>query len=378
MSTTNGTASSQNGDEVNSSLMRLLNRMVQEYGFFQPSSPGASTRTPSVDDCYATYPDDTIEDMHKFKARKTSERLSTQSSTLVFAKIGKSTNVDDGTCCAMTTNNLQTQIQECLLKRGRMPFRDLADEFHVDMENIKGAAEMLCSEKREDGDDDVSTNHIHIVGMDLVNDRYLDKMFQTLVQEISDVKCAQEIAHEWNLPLQFTIEVLEKRVTKGGFFDGMKLIENGDGTKQMVTHQHEEKMLAALDDLLQNAKVPLKLSDVVLKVASLDPRQILAHIKAQCETKSYAGTLHQESISSATITNLSAMYVPDAYEQEQESKIIAFFDTNGYVTLQHGDNVGLSKKRLVECILKHNVSTRRTTYLSVMFLRRTTDLISYL
>lgn len=364
MSTTNGTASApfKNDDEVNSSLMRLLNRMVQEYGFFQPSSPGISTRPPSVDS-YAAYPDDTIEDMHKFKARKTSERLPTQSSTLVFAKIGSSTNVDDETCCAMTTNYLQTQIKECLSKRGRMPFRDLADEFHVDMENIKDAAEMLCSEKREDGDDGVPVNHI--VGMDLVNDRHLDKMFQTLVQEIPDVKCAQEIAHEWNLPLQFTIEVLEKRVTKGGFFNGMKLIENGDGTKQMVTHQHEEKMLAALDDLLQNAKVPMKLSDVVLKVVSLEPRQILAHIKAKCETKFYAGTLHEESISSAMTTNLSAMYVPDAYEQDQESKIIAFFDTNGYVTLRHGDNVGLSKKRLVQCILKHNVSTRRSTYLSV-------------
>lgn len=244
-----------------------------------------------------------------------------------------------------------------------MPFRDSADEFHVDMENIKDAAEMLCSEKREDGDDNVSANYI--VGMDLVNGRYLNKMCQMLVQEMSDVKCAQDIAHEWNLPLQFTIDVLERRVTEGGFFDGMKLIENGDGTKQMVTRLHEGKMLAALDDLLQNAKVPLKLSDVVLKVASLEPRQILAHIKAQCETNIYAGTLHQESISSAMTTNLSAMYVPDVYEHEQESKIIAFFDTNGYVTLRHGDNVGLSKKRLMECILKHNVSTRRSTSLFV-------------
>jgi len=373
MSTTNGTESSQNDDEVNSSLMKLLNRMVQEYGLFQPSPPGAptpttapttSTRLPSFD-YNAAYPDDTIEDMHKFKARKTSERFSTQSSTLVFAKCGRSTNVDDETCCAMTTNYLQNQIEECLLKRGRMPFRDLADEFHVDMQNIKDAAEMLCTrEKREDGDDHLSANHI--VGMDLLNDRYLDKICHTLVQEkISDVKCAQAIAHEWNLPLQFTIEVLEKRVTKGGFFDGMKFIEIGDGTKQMVTHQHEENMFAALDDLLQNAKVPLKLSDVVLKVVSLEPREILAHIKAQCETKFYAGTLHGESLSSAMNTNLSAMYVPDAYEQEQERKIIAFFDTNGYVTIRHGDNVGLSKKRLVECILKHNVSTRRTTYISV-------------
>jgi len=87
----------------------------------------------------------------------------------------------------------------------------------------------------------------------------------------------------------------------------------------------------------------------------LEQMKILHHVKELCQNSVLQGSLHVDDSSSS-----SAVYTPDCYEREQEKEVIGFFDTNGYVTLRrHGTKVGMSKKRLEECILKHNVSLTR-------------------
>jgi len=205
----------------------------------------------------------------------------------------------------------------------------------------------------------MSDSSIHVVvlgnGGHLLTETYLDDVLSRQVENIQDKKLIQDIAQDCNLPVQFVMSAITNRI-QNGVLNSIKIITLWDGMIQIVTQQYEDKMFCILDELLRNAKEPVKM-DFLVKEIELEPIEILNHIRAQCNDKHLGGYLQEDSSSCVAITTLlGAVYVPISYKQQQEEDILAFFRATGYVTVERGEQLGLSRKRLTQVILTQHVS----------------------
>ena len=326
----------------NESALRLLNKMMKN-GLFHDTQQNHYLYS---------YPDNDIDDMNRF-INKAKNEFHPDDCNLIFPQAYGSD--DEGRNYIMTRKYLSSQIFERVNESGRISLQGISSDMHITIQDVQQSVRELC---------DMEDSCIHNIGVEVITEKYLDEKCQELRNSIEYRQLIHDVANEWNLPLHFTLEAINKRINMNGFFNGMHLTEDCDGAKQLVTNNHEKNMLSRVEDLLGSVKAPKKMGEVMENI-QLDPIQVLNHVKNLCQNKSLKGSLHVDESNSINVsTAFGAVYTPICYEENQEKGIMSFFDTNGYVTLHHGDQAGMSKKWLDECILRHNVS-KITTYLLV-------------
>mmetsp|Transcript_9172 Transcript_9172/g.17271 ORF Transcript_9172/g.17271 Transcript_9172/m.17271 type:complete len:908 (-) Transcript_9172:1566-4289(-) len=340
------------------SLMDLLNKMVMR-GYFHP--PKSATTQARCDLDYTTHNnnnnninknknkvDDGQAIQHIHSSQNNGIQYSIADSVIVLPALSNNNVVRqarDHQLFVLTKEHLAVEIQKCIEEIGRISVADLSVKFHLSTEDIYSSTRMMIGRmKNKDA-------MIHIVGNEILNDEYLDVFFQGQlnITSIWEKKLVQDIALECNLPLQFVMSAITKRIQEG-LLVGVKFMTLWDGTTQIVTLQYEEKMFQELDDLVQNAQEPMTMASILNEV-QLEPNAVSNHIRSQCGNNILNGYLQEDS-SSCIVTNpMSAVYVPRSYTVGQEEEVISFFYATGYITFERGEQLGLSKKRLTEVIL---------------------------
>ncbi len=328
-----------NEEEINNFVvseegaLEFLQKMVSK-GLFHSESQ----LLPSSDDC--SYPDNDIEDMKKFIHREKKEYYA-DDCDLIFCED------ENGQQYVMTRQHLTSQIFQLVNDSGRISLQDVCTNTHVIMKDVKRSVTHLC---------DLEDSDMHNVGSEIVTEKYLDDKCHELEKNIKRRLQILDIAKDWNLPLQFTLETIEKRMDLEGIFSGIKLTVNCNGTKQLVTAAHEKENLRQVEELLKGVEAPTKMGEVMENI-QLDPIQVLQHVKFLCNNKTLKGSLH---VDDTNVINLStafgAFYTPDSYEKNQEKEALSFFDANGFIAYLQAEQMGISHKMLDQCILGYNVS----------------------
>ena len=334
--------------------LQLLQKMLKR-GFFRPDSPLTSTSTRYSQHAY-TYPDNDIDDMNDFIKSSKIDLPACDSDLIISACDGSHGN-DIGQGCVMTRDFLTSQIRNRIDCKygGRASMQLMASEMKVAVRDVNQCVVELCKKEK---------SCLRAVGMEVMTDAYLFKKCQDLQQIIKDRESIHNIANDWNLPLQFTLDAIQSRMNIDGLFLGIKLTVDSDGAKQLLTNNYEQIMLRKVEELLLKVKVPTKLCELTNQIR-LDSHQVLQHVKHLCSNKILDGSLRaDESNASNFSTVFGAVYIPSQYEENQKKDTLDFFDFNRYAS---PEKTGMSKKCLDECISKHNVSNRESVSICFTF-----------
>jgi hypothetical protein len=331
--------------------MELLGKMTMS-GYFHPGG-GANKQATCDDHNYGKKHrvEATMQSIHSSSPKNDGMNFSITDSLVVLptlSSVRQGGGGGGGEDClfVMTKERLAIEIQKCVNDMGRISYTELTKKFNFSKEDIEMATRIVVEMKNK--------YPIEIVGNDVLNEKYLDDFFRKQVNNIRDKKLVQDIALECNLPLQFIMSAITKRIQEG-FLEGIQCMTLWDGTKQIVTQKYEKHLLHFLEDTLQSAKEPISMANIVSKVP-LDPNVILNHIRNQCRKNSLEGYLQEDSSSCAITNPLSVVYVPRSYKHRQEEEVLSFFNATGYITFEKGEQIGLSKKRLMQVISMNNVS----------------------
>ena len=265
----------------------------------------------------------------------------------------------------MTREFLTSQVSKRVIQAGKISLQTLSSEMNTTTQNVQQSVNQLCLK----GDEyDVSGSGIHQIGVDVLTTKYMDEKCKMLGDTMKDQDkhrvLIHDVAMDWNLPTQFTLEQIQQRIHVTGidsdtspstYFHGIHLTVDSDGSKQLITYQYENELLDSVKGVLEKVEGPTKMCQI-FKSIPLNPAQLLNHVKHLCHEEHLDGSLHiDESSTNVSAASIAAIYTPSFYEKKQEEEILSFFQANGFVTMDHGDQFGLSKKRIVECILQ-NVS----------------------
>ena len=312
-------------------MLDLLEFMVQR-GCFQKDEI-----TPTVTNHCNSYSDNNIDDMSNFLTSSGHQHL--KESILILPEFH---GADEGKYNVFTQEFLNSQVCKILNTKGRISYPDICSGLHVKIEKLQQAIGELC---------ELDDNCIHDIGMGALTDRYLDEKCRGIA--FCDRVSITTLANEWNLSYKFTLEAIQARLQ---LFQESILVVDHNGVKQLITKHYENEMLSKAEILLKNTKTPTKISDLMADI-KIDPLKVLCHVRSLCHRKSLLGSLHvDETVSSkASTMTMGAVYIPACYEEDQEQNIINFFDSNGYVTRQYGEKVGISKKRLESVLKGHKV-----------------------
>jgi len=241
--------------------------------------------------------------------------------------------------CIYSKRAFLTEFRHLLdANNGRITLKKVVAIFSIDFEDTR----RIVSE--------VSTaQDIYLIGTEILTHAYIDLKCHDLHDVITqcNIKTISEIATDWQLPLQFTSDIVVARME---LFEDIKTIQADDGTKFLITDDYGEIVLDKVKKILQDAKEPVKVTAVGKEVQfGAAVTEIIKKIELLLEGGNLNGTLH-------TGQNIfSALYTPSVHEQKQAKLMTTFFDSNGFITLLKASQTGISKKTLEKCLTQHNV-----------------------
>ena len=174
----------------NESALRLLNKMMKN-GLFHDTQQNHYLYS---------YPDNDIDDMNRF-INKAKNEFHPDDCNLIFPQAHGSD--DEGRNYIMTRKYLSSQIFERVNESGRISLQGISSDMHITIQDVQQSVRELC---------DMEDSSIHNIGVEVITEKYLDEKCQELRNSIEYRQLIHDVANEWNLPLHFTLEAINKRI----------------------------------------------------------------------------------------------------------------------------------------------------------------------
>jgi E3 UFM1-protein ligase 1 len=220
-------------------------------------------------------------------------------------------------------NTISAELEVC---GGRLSVRELTDLVGVSESVISPCLEDL--QQAPEGGTPIATMIRDVVVLDSYLQMRIDELVLYL-HRTNGLRTVPQVSNEWDLPLEFTMSLLQSRLLDASHH--VRLLTQRNGTKVLVTDAYLDQLETRFyGALLAVTARPVSIEQICELHHWDEPAWIRSMIVPRLESKTARITLPGEFHGN--------LYVPNSYVDKQKRAASEYFLANGCISFEDGQN----------------------------------------